>query len=164
MLLAEGLTWLEWGLLGTVLLCTAIVVSRAFRGGGGQTAQTDDEPDDVDMMAGRRVASLEVRLHDFAREVEARLEKRGLELDALVTAADREIVRLSDLLKRSSPAKDPRGPDITRPAARSGSAPDLSAAQEQMICHLHGAGYTVSEIAHMVGRPPEAVDSVLKAA
>ena len=115
-------------------------------------------------MAGRRVTNLEVRLHDFSREVEARLEKRAVELDALVAAADREIVRLTDLLKNSSPAKDPRGPDITRASASCGSAADLSAAQEQMICHLHGAGYSVPEIAHMVGRPPEAVNSVLRAA
>jgi hypothetical protein len=33
-----------------------------------------------------------------------------------------------------------------------------------MILHLHDAGYSVPEIAHMVGSPPEAVDSVLRAA
>ena len=48
--------------------------------------------------------------------------------------------------------------------ASKASATKLSGAQEQMIVQLHGAGFNVSEIAHMVGRPPEDVDSILKAA
>lgn len=164
MLLAEALTWLEWSLLGTVLTCTAIVVNRAFARVGKQTGEGDEETDPVETMAARRVANLEVRLHDFSREVEARLEKRAVELDTLVAAADLEIVRLTDLLKHASPAKDPRGPDITRHSASNGPASDLSASQERMICHLHGAGFSVPEIAHMVGRPPDAVNSVLRAA
>ena len=33
-----------------------------------------------------------------------------------------------------------------------------------MILHLHGAGFTTAEIAHMVGRPAEAVSAVLRPA
>lgn len=165
MLLAETTTWLEWSLLATALVCAAIVVSRAFMGGRRPAAVGDDEErDHRETMAARRVANLEVRLHDFSREVEARLEKRAVQLDALVAAADREIVRLTDLLSARSSTKDSRGPDISHHSASSAPAGNHLAAQEQMICRLHEAGYNVSEIAHMVGRPPEAVDSVLRAA
>jgi uncharacterized coiled-coil protein SlyX len=158
MLLAQSLTWIEWGLLGTVLVCTAIVLSRAFQS-AGKAGQTDEEHEHVESTAARRLANLEVRLYDYAREVEAGLEKRVVELNTLVAAADKEIMRLTDLLKDSAARKE-------LPASQVGRTPptDVSGAQQQMIFHLHDAGYSVPEIAHMVGRPPEAVDSVLRAA
>jgi hypothetical protein len=159
MLLAQSLTWIEWGLLGTVLVCTAIVLSRAIQSVGGKTGAADEEHDHVESNAARRLANLEVRLYDYAREVEARLEKRIVELNTLVAAADKEIMRLTDLLKNS-----PAGQES--PASPTGRTPpiDVSGPQQEMILHLHDAGYSVPEIAHMVGRPPEAVDSVLRAA
>jgi hypothetical protein len=178
MLLAESLTRLEWALLGTVILCTAAVVGRRFAGNGGKSGQQTDSPDEEtdrsQTALARRVASLEVRLHDFSREVEARLEKRAVELDGLVAVADREIARLTDLLRASPANKDPRGPDVMRFVESSTAGQDsrqsagkpagLSAAQEQMVFRLHEAGYSIPEIAHMVDRSPEAVDSVLRAA
>src|SRR5579872_5652177 len=41
---------------------------------------------------------LEVRLFDFAREVEGRMQTRIAVLDRLIVDADREILRLQDLL------------------------------------------------------------------
>jgi hypothetical protein len=159
MLLAQSLTWIEWGLLGTVLVCTAIVVSRAIQSVGGKTGAADEEREHVESTAARRLANLEVRLYDYTREVEARLEKRVVELNTLVAAADKEIMRLTDLLKNSSAGREST-------ASRTGQTPqtDVTGPQQQMILHLHDAGYSVPEIAHMVGRPPEAVDSVLRAA
>jgi hypothetical protein len=182
MLLAENLTRLEWVLLGTVVLCTVAVASRRLKGPGARAAR-DSEPNDEEnerseTTVARRVANLEVRLHDFSREVEARLEKRAAELDGLVAVADREIARLSDLLKGASAAKDPRGPDVVRFIETPQSEPDgqqsgkkapgaatgPSAAQTQMICRLHEAGYSVPEIAHIVDRSPETVNTILRAA
>jgi DNA-directed RNA polymerase specialized sigma24 family protein len=168
MVFAQALAWPEWALLGTVLVCTAVVVRRTFARIGtkpaGSSGQADEEDDHVETTAARRVGNLEVRLHDFAREVEARLETRAVELDALVAAADREIVRLTELVKNATPAKDPRRADITRPSVASTSDDELSAGQAQMVLHLHGAGFSTAEIAHMVGRPAEAVNAVLRAA
>jgi hypothetical protein len=164
MLLAAVSNLVEWGLLAVVLVCTAIVVSRAFSGVGGKPAEADDETGQVETMAMRRVANLEVRLHDFSREVEARLEKRAVELNALVAAADQEIVRLSDLLKSSAASGAPHGAEAPRPAATAGTKSNLSGAQEQMICHLHDAGFSIPEIAHMIGGSADAVSSALRAA
>jgi len=161
MLLAANSPWFEWGLLGIVLICTAVVVSRAFSRPGGLAGPSDEEAEHTESMAARHVAALEVRIYDFSREIEAKLEKRAVELDALMAAADREIVRLTDLLKKSSTGRESRVPDIVRHVD---SASDVSGAQEQMILHLHGAGFSVPEISHMVGHSPEAVTSVLKAA
>jgi hypothetical protein len=44
------------------------------------------------------VEKLEVRLFDFAREVEGRMQSRIAVLDRLIVDADREILRLQDLL------------------------------------------------------------------
>src|ERR1700685_2674147 len=103
MFLAVALTWLEWSLLGTVVVCTAVVMTRAFGSRGGSPVEDPDEGDegtDAGPPAlARRVANLEVRLHDFAREVEARLEKRAVDLEGLVTAADRQAAKLTDLLR-----------------------------------------------------------------
>ncbi len=159
MLLAESLTWIEWGLLGTVLVCTAIVLSRAIQSVGGKTGATDEEHEHVESTAARRLANLEVRLYDFTREVEARLEKRVVELNTLVAAADKEIIRLTDLLKNSPAGKESPPSQVARTPPT-----DVTGAQQQMILHLRDAGYSVTEIAHMVGTPPEAVDSVLRAA
>jgi len=159
MLLAQSLTWIEWGRLGTVLVCTAIVLSRAIQSLGGKTGAADEEREHAESTAARRLANLEVRLYDYTREVEARLEKRVVELNTLVAAADKEIMRLTDLLKISSAGKE-------SPASQVGRSPstDVSGPQQEMILHLHDAGYGVPEIAHMVGRPSEVVDSVLRAA
>jgi DNA-directed RNA polymerase specialized sigma24 family protein len=161
MLLAVNSPWFDWGLLGFVVLCAAIFVGRAFTRPGAAAGPSEEESDHAESMAARRTAALEVRIYDFSREIEAKLEKRAVELDALVAAADREIVRLTDLLKKTSAGKGSRVPDLVRHAD---AASGVSGTQEQMILHLHGAGFSIAEISHMVGRPPEAVNSVLKAA
>ena len=182
MLLAEGLTWIEWTLLATAVVCAMLVMRHAFSGLAWQPKEQDGAASDaaasVETTAARRVANLEVRLYDFAREVEARLEKRAVELDTLVAAADREIIRLRELVNVAPSTRDARGPDLTRfrptgslppvtedsNAKTSESAADLTAAQAEMVLYLHEAGYTVPEIAHVVGRPATAVESAMRAA
>jgi DNA-directed RNA polymerase specialized sigma24 family protein len=161
MLLAANSPWFDWGLLGFVVICAAVFMGRAFTRSTASAAPSEEESEHAESMAARRVANLEVRIYDFSREIEAKLEKRAVELDVLVAAADREIVRLTDLLKKSSGGKESRVPDVIRHVD---SSSGVSGTQEQMILHLHGAGFSIAEISHMVGRPPEAVNSVLKAA
>jgi hypothetical protein len=182
MLLASNISLLEWVLLATILACGSGVLWRTFARGEADAPSPHDveETERAQARAEGRIAHLEVRLHDFAREVEARMETRALQLDSLVVAGDREIVRLSTLLNRLSDSIGmTRQPDVTHfdsagpqpsantlataPPPRSGAAA-VSPAQAEMVGHLDEAGYNVVEIAQIVGHAPEVVRSLLKKA
>jgi hypothetical protein len=176
MLLAANITVLEWVLLATILITGGGVLWRTFSrptGSGGSTPSETEESERAQARAEGRIAHLEVRLHDFAREVEARMETRAQKLDSLVVAGDREIVRLSALLNQLSDSLATRQPDIThfdaspaRPARLPATALEatISPAQVEMVGHLDEAGYSVPEIAQIVGQPPETVSTLLKKA
>ncbi len=89
---------------------------------------------------------LEVRLHDYDRDVAARVETTMVMLDQLIAEADREIVRLETLLQERQ-----EKPGIC-----------LSPEQRRMVVHLAGAGYAKHEIANLIDRPLEMVAEVLK--
>jgi hypothetical protein len=182
MLLATNLTLLEWVLLATILACGGGVLWRTFGRPSGETPSSHnvEETERAQARAEGRIAHLEVRLHDFAREVEARLETRALQLDQLVVAGDREIVRLAALLNQMPETISTRQPDITHIDAASSAKPQaaaaavftssvppagsISPAQVEMIGHLDEAGYNVAEIAQIIGRSPEVISSLLKKA
>ncbi len=168
MLLAANMSLLEWVLLGTILACGGGVLWRTFASGAAGKSTAHAETEDSERAQARadgRIAHLEVRLHDFAREVEARLETRALQLDSLVVAGDREIVRLSTILNQLELADggSTRQPDVThyaepRPkiatAAQSSPEKSVPPAQVEMVGHLSEAGYSVAEIAQIIGRAP----------
>jgi hypothetical protein len=178
MLLATNISVLEWVLLGTILACGGGVLWRTFGGGaaGKSTSRAETEENErAQARAEGRIAHLEVRLHDFAREVEARMETRALQLDSLVVAGDREIVRLSTILNQLqlSDSGSTRQPDVThyseprsRIATAAPTSPEKSVppAQVEMVGHLNEAGYSVAEIAQIIGRAPDVVSSLLKKA
>jgi hypothetical protein len=180
MLLATNLSLLEWVLLTTILLCGGGVLWRTYArpGTDAQSSHATEETERAQARAEGRIAHLEVRLHDFAREVEARMETRALQLDHLVVAGDREIVRLSTLLNKMSDSLGTRQPDVTHfdaaPSAESRATPatlpthppgsKVSAAQVEMIGHLNEAGFNVAEIAQIIGHGPEVVRSLLNKA
>jgi hypothetical protein len=101
------------------------------------TDRTDVES--AQLSAETVVEKLEVRLFDFAREVEGRMQSRIAVLDRLIVDADREIIRLQDLLAttngmgrsefRAGGPVDPRS--LGTPAAGSPSArqPDVIVSQ-----------------------------------
>jgi hypothetical protein len=178
--LADTLSGTEWALLG-ISIVLGVMVARWLPRRGPVDQEQDEEESAVEKEVAHsapaaRVAQLEVRLHDFAREVEARLETRAAQLDRLVAAADHEIIRLQELLSDVPRAGDPRRPDIVVGASKSsnqigdsadGRQPpnaEISPAEAEMAGHLRDAGFSVSEIAHMVGRPAEVVESALRAA
>jgi hypothetical protein len=175
MLLAANVSLLEGVLLATVVAFGGGILWRSMGRGSAAAPQPVDieENERAQARAEGRIAHLEVRLHDFAREVEARMETRALQLDSLVVAGDREIVRLSALLNQMSDSISTRQPDVTqfdkpseKPAAPvSGSAgTNVSAAQVEMVGHLDEAGYNVAEISHIIGHEPDVVRSLLKKA
>jgi hypothetical protein len=103
------------------------------------------------------------------------METRALQLDSLVVAGDREIVRLSTILNQLqlSDGGSTRQPDVThyaepRPkiatAAPSSPEKGVPPAQAEMVGHLNEAGYSVAEIAQIIGRAPDVISSLLKKA
>jgi hypothetical protein len=170
MLLATNLSLLEWVLLATIAACGGGVLWRTFgRPGTGLNPQVGNEENErAQARAEGRIAHLEVRLHDFAREVEARLETRALQLDRLVVAADQEIVRLSGMLHKMPDRGATRQPDVTQfdapSPADSPTSLKVSPPQVEMIGHLDEAGYNVAEIAQIIGHTPEVVRALLKKA
>jgi hypothetical protein len=62
------------------------------------TSRERNEIESAELSAEAVVEKLEVRLFDFAREVEGRMQTRIAVLDRLIVDADREILRLQDLL------------------------------------------------------------------
>ena len=95
-----------------------------------------------------QIHQLEVRLHDYDRDVAARVETTLTMLDQLIDEADREIVRLETLLEERRAGKDV-----------SALAPE----QRRMVVHLAGAGYSIHEIARLIARPADQIAAILEA-
>ena len=161
-------------------VCSLFVARRAAANGVASPSAAEKESNEDaagEFGAASRVGRLEVRSHDLC-ESRARLETRAAELDRLVDAADREIIRLSELLKSTPSGRNQPRADVvdyrTVPGSersggqtlpkRAASSVPMPAAQVQMVIRLHEAGYGVDEIAHIVERSPDEVKVVLKAA
>ena len=85
-------------------------------------SQTPAEIEAAENTATALVEQLEVRLYDFAREVEGRMQTKIAVLDRLIINADREIIRLEQVLAESrrlgGPSASTRQPDaIVSPTA-----------------------------------------------
>ncbi len=92
-----------------------------------------------------QIQQMEVRLHDYDRDVAARVETTMTMLDQLIAEADREIVRLETLLEE-----------------RTGKTSPLPPEQRRMVVHLAGAGYSIDEIARLINRPPDQIAAVVR--
>jgi hypothetical protein len=79
------------------------------------------------------VQEMELRLYDFGRSAEARIENHLAVLDRLIVEADREIARLEAILAESR-----HGLNADRPLSRS---------EQQRCFAMWEAGFTVEEIA-----------------
>lgn len=64
-------------------------------------AEIVEQGDSLELSAAAVVEKLEVRLYDYAREVEGRLQTKVAVLDRLIVDADREIIRLEQVLAES---------------------------------------------------------------
>lgn len=89
----------------------------------------------------------ELRLYDFGRSIEARIENQLEILDQLIVEADREIVRLEGLLAESR---------FDWPADRV-----LSRTEQQRCFALFEAGFTLEETARCLNTSPDAVQAAL---
>jgi len=99
-------------LLGLSLLTVGFVLWRGFaRGrrsrGRDLPAEIRREMLDSEQTVSGRIEKLEVRLHDYHREVEGRIETRVALLNQLLIDADNEIQRLRELIAQSSRTTSP---------------------------------------------------------
>ncbi len=176
-MLAETSNLVPWAMIAVAVGCAYVVIRRVSLRDPQNESSPSSAPEDGlsrrEIGVAARIDRLEVRLHDFAREAESRMETRTAALEGLIAAADREIIRLTDLVNVAQ-TNSARVPDIMRFAESSAGAPatppaanpveGMSAAQQQIVWHLHEAGYVVAEIAHIVNQPPETVQAALRAA
>lgn len=92
--------------LGVILMVASLLMRRsAARRRQAHKAdpirQVQSEFHRIEASHAGRITKLEVRLHDFAREVEGRIETRLALLDRLILDADEEITQLERLLVES---------------------------------------------------------------
>jgi hypothetical protein len=98
--LISGQSLIVFGLavVALVFLMRRTLLQSRNRGDRQPSSQPNEDVTAVESSAEAVVEKLEVRIFDFAREVEARMQTRIAVLDRLIIDADREILRLQDLL------------------------------------------------------------------
>jgi hypothetical protein len=106
--LITGHSLIVFGLaiVGLVFVLRRTVLRMRRRNKDAEAANQDDF-EAAEKGAIRATEMLEVRLHDFAREVEGRMLTRIAALDRLIVDADREIVRLKELLAATNGGQSP---------------------------------------------------------
>jgi hypothetical protein len=192
MLFAELFSGTQLVLFGLSILVAAFLLRRSVTlskraKSRDVAAEVGAEMRQVEKSSSALIRNLEVRLHDYGREVEGRMQSRIAKLDKLVVEADREIDRLRQLLaeqpQTSQPSPQPSqsvamnpGPDIVgrSPAASANAiaavesngsnatvAGPLNFEQRSMVTHLADAGFVTAEIAHLLERPVSQIDAVV---
>lgn len=122
--LSDNQTIIALGLsvVALVFILRRIVLRTGSRIRRLPVSQTPAEIEAAENSAAALVEQLEVRLYDFAREVEGRMHTKIAVLDRLIINADREIIRLEQVLAESrrlgSQTASARQPDaIVSPTA-----------------------------------------------
>jgi hypothetical protein len=195
MSLLNGLNDAQTIALGIAVILTGLVLRRGFtrakhmqgRNPWGE-AQAEFRRQPVADTA--TVEKLEVRLHEFARQVEARIHTRMAVLDRLIVDAEREIVRLQQVLGKGEDLPEPEstseqsqektheqpGPEILRydPAARGPvkpsrapqREPERSAAERAeglnpLVYQLADSGLSPEQIGRYLHQPADDVQMTL---
>ncbi len=135
--------------MGMMVLCAVMMRNAAVKSGRSRGRDVEQELA-TELPAKERTAEgkihrLEIRLHDYDRDVAARMQTTFAMLDQLISEADQEIVRLETLLE-------------DRETKNAGS---LSPEQRPMVAHLAGAGYSIGEIARLTNRTEEVIAQIL---
>ena len=88
-------------IVALVFILRRTVLRQRFTEPRRPAFEKTEEDDSLELSGGAIVEKLEVRLYDFAREVEGRLQTKIAVLDRLIVDADREIIRLEQVLVES---------------------------------------------------------------
>ena len=119
--LITGQSLIIFGLLVVVAVFVfRRTIARAVIARGRDDASpTAEDFESAESSAHGHTEMLEVRLHDFAREVEGRMLTRIAVLDRLIVDADREIRRLQELLAASKGDAAPAAHHVSSADGRS---------------------------------------------
>ena len=88
-------------LLALVFILRRTVLRPRFAERRRPFTEITERDDSLELSGAAVVEKLEVRLYDFAREVEGRMQTKIAVLDRLIVDADREIIRLEQVLAES---------------------------------------------------------------
>jgi hypothetical protein len=149
-------------LLGLAIVVIGFLLRRSFT--LGKKSRDRDPAAEVraEMRAAEQSAEsgfrkMEIRLYDYGRKVEGRVQTTLTLLDRLILEADQETDRLHGLLLTAGQIDETATvDDPAQPVA----AP-LTADEQRMVRDLKGAGYTVPQIARLLRRPMQDVTTVL---
>ena len=178
--LFESLSSLQLIILGLLILTAGFMLRRSVVLGRRSrnrdvAAEVRHEMHQAEQSVASRMQGLEVRLYDFEREVEAKMESRFAQLDQLIVEADGVIDRLRHQIRedRRKESSEPvrRRPDIVSLPQRDDNSaeaggPDCSDSIDAEVCRMIGlyrqAGYSPPEIARLVDRTEPEVRAVLQ--
>jgi len=167
MMLAESLGGTQMIVIGLMFLVIAFVMRRGIKLGRRSRdrdvlAEVRNEMRKAEQDEMSQVRKTEMRLHEFSREIEGRIESKLAILDQLVVDADREIEQLNDLIVKGAASQssnsDQRRPDIVVPHT---ARPAATADERRMIRNLANAGFSAAEIAHCCNRPVSQIATIL---
>lgn len=183
---AELVSGAQIVILGVLLIGVTLVVRWSARPNTKKSRDplrdVQDEFRQVESSYQGQLSRMEVRLHDFAREIEGRMQTRIAMLDQLVVDARHEIERLEGLLKRVPPDNSPPPPSPPRseperletipiPIAAATASPTnletlpphrIENELSREICALADAGLSHEQIAARSGQPLVRVRLVLR--
>jgi hypothetical protein len=114
-------------LLALVFILRRTVLRPRFAERRRPFTEIAERDDSLELSGSAVVEKLEVRLYDFAREVEGRMQTKIAVLDRLIVDADREIIRLEQVLAEARRTGRPipgvsRQPDAIVPQDRQDAA------------------------------------------
>lgn len=149
-------------LLGLAILVIGFLLRRSFTLGKRSRERDPAAEARAEMRAAERSAEsgirkLEVRLHNYGREVEGRVQTTLTLLDRLILEADQETERLQGLLLTAGGVDETA---VDAGGVKTVTAP-LTADERRMVRGLRETGYTVPQIARLLRRPVDDVTSVL---
>ena len=174
MLLADSIAWLA--LILAMLVAIVILLRRSYRYFGRRSAREGPiahvakdtarwDPRPVDLSG--ELARQEVRMHETARELSAKLDSKIRVLQYLTSSAQQQIERLETLLEQAGAVAGPRRQQ-ERPAA-AGPEPAAAAARghrtldpcREKVYRLADSGLSIPSIAHQAGMSLDEIRAVL---
>ena len=142
---------------GLLMLVVAFVLRRSFS--QSKVSRTRDplrearqEIHQAESSYAGAINKMELRLHEYAREVEARIDTKITVLDRLIIEAEQKIQRLEELAHRTAPA------DATAPA----EPPRMISDGQRVVYQLADMGLSATEIAERISEPASHVRLILK--